>query len=141
MGERKSTKRKQIIIEPVVDPIVELVVEMIEPIVELAVESINPEESFCLQFHRFREFRTRYNLSDFSYWMFYIRKVNKEFLETYKSKAIIVEIIEPVVESHFNCKTCNFTIKRTEHNQHHTKCIDCFYPNRIRGKCLVILDV
>jgi hypothetical protein len=55
-----------------------------------------------------------------------------------------VEIAEPIVEiivvSHFNCEECEFKIKRTEYNKSHTKCIECFYPNRIRGKCLIILD-
>jgi hypothetical protein len=56
----------------------------------------------------------------------------------------IVEIAEPIVEiivaSHFNCEECKFEMKRTEYNKHHTKCIDCLIPHRIRGKCFIILD-
>jgi hypothetical protein len=55
-----------------------------------------------------------------------------------------VEIVEPIVEiieaSHFNCEECKFEMKRTEYNKHHTKCIDCFYPDSVRGKCFIILD-
>jgi hypothetical protein len=32
-------------------------------------------------------------------------------------------------------------MKRTEYNKHHTKCIDCFYPHRIRGKCFIKLEI
>jgi hypothetical protein len=52
----------------------------------------------------------------------------------------IVEIVEIIVASHFNCEECEFKMKRTEYNKTHTKCIDCFYPNRVRGKCFMILD-
>jgi hypothetical protein len=52
----------------------------------------------------------------------------------------IVEIVEIIVASHFNCEECEFKMKRTEYNKHHTKCIDCFYPNSVRSKCFIKLD-
>ena len=172
---RENALKKKMIIEPTIAIIIASVVEVV-------VESINPEEKFCLDFHRLRDFRTKHNLSDFSIWMFYIRTVNKKFLKKYKIVEPIVEIAEPVVETivevinpvveiinpvveiinpvveivekivetmnpvveivetHFNCIICDFTMKRTKYNSHHNKCIDCFYPNQIRGKCLVILE-
>ncbi len=151
-AREKVLKKRAIILEPV---IVESTVEIIIP---RAVESINAEGDFYLQFYRMRDLRKKHNLTDFAYWMMKNRRVNNEFLETYKNNFIPVEIVEPIVEiaepiveiaepiveiivaSHFNCEECEFKMKRTEYNRHHTKCIDCFYPNRIRGKCLIILD-
>ena len=151
-AREKVLKKRAIILEPV---IVESTVEIIIP---RAVESINAEGDFYLQSYRMRDLRKKHNLTDFAYWMMKNRRVNNEFLETYKNNFIPVEIVEPIVEiaepivemaepiveiivaSHFNCEECEFKMKRTEYNRHHTKCIGCFYPNRNRGKCLIILD-
>jgi hypothetical protein len=156
-AREKVLKKRAIEIVP--ESVVESVVEIIIPsIVESEVESNNAEVNFYLQFYRMRDLRKKHNLTDFAYWMMKNRRVNNEFLETYKNNFIPVEIVEPIVEiaesiveiaepiveiivaSHFNCEECEFKMKRTEYNRHHTKCIGCFYPNRNRGKCLIILD-
>jgi hypothetical protein len=97
--------------------------------------------------------------------MMHIRSMNKDFVcryGRYENRPIVeivrpivkrlilrivdyvAEIAEPIVEiivaSHFNCEECKFEMKRTEYNKHHTTCIDCFYPNRVRGKCFIIMD-
>ncbi len=41
------------------------------------------ELSFCLQYKRMREYRATHNLSNFSNWLFLIRKVNKEYSTLY----------------------------------------------------------
>ena len=41
------------------------------------------ELSFCLQYKRMREYRNTHNLSNFSNWLFLIRKVNKEYSTLY----------------------------------------------------------
>jgi hypothetical protein len=41
------------------------------------------ELSFCLQYKRMREYRNTHNLSNFSNWLFLIRKVNKEYSSLY----------------------------------------------------------
>ncbi len=138
-AREKVLKKRAIEIVP--ESVVESVVEIIIP---RAVETINAEVDFCLQFYRMRDLRKKHNLTDFAYWMMKNRRVNIEFHKTYKNNFIPVEIAEPIVEiivaSHFNCEECEFKMKRTEYNRHHTKCIGCFYPNRNRGKCLIILD-
>jgi hypothetical protein len=58
----------------------------------------------------------------------------------------IVDIVESneksgIKQTHFNCDDCNHKLKRTEHNNHHTKCRNCYYPNTVRGKCFITLDV
>jgi hypothetical protein len=98
------------------EPIVEIVeiVEIAEPIVEI-VEITEP-----------------------------IVEITEPIVEIVEITEPIVEIVEPIVEiimaSYFNCEECKFKMKRTEYNKYHTKCIDCFYPHRIRSKCFIILD-
>jgi hypothetical protein len=67
-----------------------------------------------------------------------------EMVEIAEPIVEIVERAEPIVEiivaSHFNCEECEFKMKRTEYNKNHTKCSDCFYPNSVRGKSLIVLE-
>jgi hypothetical protein len=160
---QKIWAREKVLKKRAIEIVPESVVESVgEIIIPRAVESINAEVDFCLQFYRMRDLRKKHNLTDFAYWMMKNRRVNIEFHKTYKNNFIPVEteetvktiletqivetqivetqIVEIIVASHFNCEECKFKIKRTEYNKYHTKCIDCFYPNRIRGKCLIILD-
>jgi hypothetical protein len=58
----------------------------------------------------------------------------------------IVDFVESneksgIKQTHFNCDNCNHKLRRTEHNSHHTKCRNFYYPNQIRGKCFITLDV
>jgi hypothetical protein len=69
-----------------------------------------------------------------------IVEIAEPIVEIVKIAEPIVEIVDIIVASHFNCEECEFKMKRTEHNKNHTKCIDCFYPNCVRGKCFIILD-
>jgi hypothetical protein len=98
------------------EPIVEIV-EIAEPIVEIAEPIVEIVE---------------------------IAEPIVEIVEIAEPIVETVEIVEPIVEiieaSHFNCEECKFEMKRTEYNKHHTKCIDCFYPDSVRGKCFIILD-
>jgi hypothetical protein len=98
------------------EPIVEIV-EIAEPIVEIAEPIVEIVE---------------------------IAEPIVEIVEIVERIVETVEIVEPIVEiieaSHFNCEECKFEMKRTEYNKHHTKCIDCFYPDSVRGKCFIILD-
>jgi hypothetical protein len=102
--------------EPIVEivEIAEPIVEIAEPIVEIAEPIVEIAEPIV------------------------------EIVEIAEPIVEIVEIVEPIVEiieaSHFNCEECKFEMKRTEYNKHHTKCIDCFYPDSVRGKCFIILD-
>ncbi len=44
-----------------------------------------PELAFFLQFKKWREFRAKHNLSEYSNWLFCIRKVNKQFEKCYEN--------------------------------------------------------
>jgi hypothetical protein len=52
----------------------------VEPIIDIC-----PELTFSLQFKKWREFRAKHNLSEYSNWLFCIRKVNKEFEKCYEN--------------------------------------------------------
>ena len=52
----------------------------VEPIIDSS-----PELTFSLQCKKWREFRAKHNLSEYSNWLFCIRKVNKEFEKCYEN--------------------------------------------------------
>jgi hypothetical protein len=108
------------------EPIVEIV-EIAEPIVEIAepiVEIVEIAEPIV-------------EIVEIAEPIVEIVEIAELIVEIVEIAELIVEII---VASHFNCEECKFEMKRTEYNKHHTKCIDCFYPDSVRGKCFIILD-
>jgi hypothetical protein len=65
-----------------------------------------------------------------------IDSVDCEKIDSVDSEQAIVKVIS---SGHFYCEDCKFRLKRTELNGHHTKCRVCYYPNKDRGKSLIIL--
>jgi hypothetical protein len=63
------------------------------------VES-SPESDYCILFSKLRNMREENNLSVFSYWMFNIRSMNKEFMCRYGKyeNPSVVEIVKPIVK-------------------------------------------
>jgi hypothetical protein len=64
------------------------------------VES-SPESDYCILFSKLRKMREQHGLSDFSYWMWGIRRMNEDFMCRYgrfKNSPIVVEIVKPIVK-------------------------------------------
>jgi hypothetical protein len=64
------------------------------------VES-SPESDYCILFSKLRNMREANKLSDFSYWMWYVRRMNEDFMcryGKYENRPIVVELVEPIVK-------------------------------------------
>jgi hypothetical protein len=61
----------------------------------------SPESDYCILFSKLRNMRKENNLSDFSYWMWNIRRMNEVFkcrYGKYENRPIVVELVEPIVK-------------------------------------------
>jgi hypothetical protein len=116
-----------------------------------------PESTYCILFNKMRKIREEHQLSDFSYWMVDIRKMNKDFMSRYGKymerdtevkrveslvELVKPEVITPITDTYFECEYCKKKVRRNGRNGMHDLCPPCFFDESTfeRGKCLITLD-
>jgi hypothetical protein len=74
----------------------------IEAMVETSVEPIfHPESTYCILFNKMRKIREDNKLSNFSYWMINVRRMNKDFMYRYgkyMNRDTVVQVVPPITD-------------------------------------------
>jgi hypothetical protein len=93
----------------------------IEAMVETSVEPIfHPESTYCILFNKMRKIREDNKLSNFSYWMINVRRMNKDFMYRYgkyMNRDTVVQVVPPITDLQIICGICYIPLAQFENTK------------------------